>query len=65
MLIGDENTDKSKTQHLPKIELVACPHATQYLCNIQLEEIIHLLLYILLCKRSCSWKIGEVAVAKW
>ena len=57
MLIGDENMDKSVTQHLPQTELVACTHATQYLCNIQLEELIHLLVFILLCKRSCSCEI--------
>ena len=38
MSIGDENMDKSMTQHLPQTELVACPHATQYLCSIQLEK---------------------------
>ena len=37
--------DNSKAQHLPQTELVASPHATQYLCNIQLEEFIHLFLH--------------------
>ena len=34
MSISDEYMDKSMSQHLPQIELVACPHATQNLCNI-------------------------------
>ena len=57
MSIGDENMDKYMTQHLPQTKLVACPHATQYLCNIQLEELSHLFLFILLCKWSCSCEI--------
>ena len=45
MSISDEKIDNSGAQHLPKTELVACPHVTQYLCSIQLEELIHLLLH--------------------
>ena len=37
--------DNSRAQHLPQTELVACPHATQYLCSIQLEKLIHLFLH--------------------
>ena len=40
-----EKKDNSRAQHLPQTELVACPHATQYLCSIQLEELIHLFLH--------------------
>ena len=45
MSISDGKIENSKAQHLPQNELVACPHATQYVCSIQLEEIIHLLLH--------------------
>ena len=45
ILISDGKMDNSRAQHLPQTELVACPHATQYLCSIQLEELIHLLLH--------------------
>ena len=38
MLINDGKMDNSRAQHLPQTELVACPHATQYLCSIQLEK---------------------------
>ena len=31
MSVSDNNGDKSESQHLPQIEYVACPHATQYL----------------------------------
>ena len=42
MSINDEKMDNSRAQHLPQTELVACPHATQYLCSVQLEKLIHL-----------------------
>ena len=42
MSIGDGKMDNSRAQHLSQTELVACPHATQYLCSIELEEFIHL-----------------------
>ena len=38
MSISDGKMDNSRAQHLPQTELVACPHATQYLCSIQLEK---------------------------
>ena len=41
MLISGGNMNNSRAQHLPQIELVACPHATQYLCSTQLEQLIH------------------------
>ena len=34
MSISDEKMDNSMVQHHPQTELVACPHATQYLCSI-------------------------------
>ena len=45
MSISDGKMDKSMAQHHPQTELVACPHAIQYLCSIQLEELIHLFLH--------------------
>ena len=45
MSISDGKIKNSKAQHHPQTELVACPHATQYLCSIQLEELIHLFLH--------------------
>ena len=45
MSISDGKMDNSRAQHLPQTELVACPHATQYLCSIQLEQLIHLFLH--------------------
>ena len=45
MSISDGKMDNSRAQYLPQTELVACPHATQYLCSIQLEVIIHLFLH--------------------
>ena len=47
MSISDGKMDNSRAQHLPQTELlhVACPHATQYLCGIKLEELIHLFLH--------------------
>ena len=44
MSISNGKMDHSGAQHLPQTELVSCPHATQYLCNIKLEELIHLFL---------------------
>ena len=41
----DGKMDNSKAQHLPQTELVACSPATQYMCSIQLEELIHLFLH--------------------
>ena len=37
--------DNSRAQHIPQTKLVTCFHVTQYLCSIQLEELIHLLLH--------------------
>ena len=45
MSISDGKMDNSRAQHLSQTELVACPHATQYLCSIQLEELIYLPLH--------------------
>ena len=45
MLISDGKMDNSRAQHLPQTELVACPHATQNMCSIQLEQLIHLFLH--------------------
>ena len=42
MSVSDGKMDNSRAQHLPQTELVACPFATQYLCSIQLEKLIHL-----------------------
>ena len=40
MSINDGKMDNSRAQHLPQTELVACPHATQYLCksNLPIER---------------------------
>ena len=45
MSISDGKMDNSRAQHIPQTESVACPHATQYLCSIQLEKLIHLFLH--------------------
>ena len=45
MSINDGKMDNSRAQHLPQTELVACPHATQCLYSIQLEELNHLFLH--------------------
>ena len=45
MSISDRKMDNSRAQYLPQTELVACPHATRYLCSIQLEQLIHLFLH--------------------
>ena len=47
MSIGDENMDKSMTQHLPQIEIVACPHETQNLCSIQSRKTHSIVVFIL------------------
>ena len=50
MSINDGKMDNSRAQHLPQTELVACPHATQYLCSIQLEKkLIHSFLHFTIC----------------
>ena len=49
MSISDGNMENSRAQHLPQMELVPCPHATQYLCGIQLEKIIHVFLHFTIC----------------
>ena len=38
--INGGKIDNSRAQHLPQTELVACPHATQYLCksNLPIER---------------------------
>ena len=40
MSINDEKMDNYRAQHLPQTKLVACPHATQYLCksNLPIER---------------------------
>ena len=45
MSINDRKMDNSRAQHLPQTELFAYPHATQYLCSIQLEKLIHSFLH--------------------
>ena len=47
MSISDGKMDNSRAQHLPQTELVACHHATQYLCSIQIEKLIHLFFILL------------------
>ena len=47
MSIGDENMDKSMTQHLPQTELVAWLHATQNLCSIQTWKTHSIVTFIL------------------
>ena len=49
MSIGNENMDKSVTQHLPQNELVACPHATQNLCSIKTRRTHSVVAFILPC----------------
>ena len=49
MSISDGKMDNSRDQHHPQTELVACRHVTQYLCSIQLEELIHLFLHFTIC----------------
>ena len=49
MSIGDENIDKSVTQHLPQTELVARPHSTQYMCSIQIRRALSIVVFILPC----------------
>ena len=49
MSIGDENMEKYVTQHLPQIELIACPHATQNLCSIQTRRTLSIVSFILPC----------------
>ena len=67
MSISDEKMDNSRAQHLPQTELVTCPHATQYLCSVQLEELIHLFLHFTICtvaarRMESLTKIGRVTV---
>ena len=47
--IGDENMEKSMTQHLPQNELVACPHATQNLCSIKTKSTHSIVAFVLRC----------------
>ena len=47
MSIGDANMDRFVTQHLPRIELVACPHATQNLCCLQTRKTHSIVAFIL------------------
>ena len=56
--ISDGKMDNSRAQHLPQIELVACPHATQYLCSIQLEKLIHLFLHFTI-RTAAARRNGE------
>ena len=51
--ISDGKMDNSRAQHLPQIELVACPHATQYLCSVQFKK-THSLVSSFYHLHSCS-----------
>ena len=62
MSIGDENRDKSVTQHLPQTRLVACPHATQCPCSIQTRRTHSIVAFILPCIVT---KTRRVAVEKF
>ena len=58
MPINDGKMDNFRAQHLPQTELVACPHATQYLCSIQLEKLIHLFLHFTI-RTAAARRNGE------
>ena len=58
MSISDEKMDNSMAQHLPQSELVACPHATKYLCSIQLKKLIHLFLHFTI-RTTAARRNGE------
>ena len=58
MSVSDRKMENSRAQHLPQTELVACPHATQYLCSIQLEKLIHLFLHFTI-RTVAARKNGE------
>ena len=64
MSISDGKIDNSSAQHLPQTELVACPHATQYLCSIQLEELIplflHFTIHIVATRRVATIKLSQL-----
>ena len=49
MSISDGKMNNSRAQHLPHTELVACPHATQYLCSIQTRKTHAIVVFILPC----------------
>ena len=49
MSISDEKMNNSKAQHLPQTKLVACPHATQYLCRFQTRYTHAIVVFILPC----------------
>ena len=59
MSINDGKMDNSRAQHLPQIELVVCPHATQYLCSIKLEELIHSFLHFTI-RTVAARRNGEI-----
>ena len=58
ILISIGKMDNSKAQHLPQNELVACPHAIQYLCSIQLEKLIHFFLHFTI-RTAAARRNGE------
>ena len=47
MSTSDGKMDNYRAQHPPQTELVTCPHATQYLCSIQLKKLIQLFFILL------------------
>ena len=59
MPINDRKKDNSSAQHLPQTELVACLHATQYLCSIKLEKLIHVFLHFTI-RTAAARRNGEL-----
>ena len=59
MSISGGKMDNFRFQHLPQTELVACPHVTQYMCSIQLEEPIHLFLHFTI-RTVAARRNGEI-----
>ena len=58
MSISDGKMNNSRAQHLPQFGLVACLHATQYLCSIQLEKLIHLFFHFTI-RTTAARRNGE------
>ena len=63
ILISGGKMDNFRAEHLPQTELVACPYATQYLCSIQLEQLIHLFLHFTI--RTVAAKINGEFNRNW
>ena len=63
MSISDGKMDNSRAEHHPQTEIVACTHATQYLCGIQIEEFIQLFIHftirILAARRVATGRNGK------